>query len=216
MFQDGKEVHPITRKEMLTSFISFMNGHEFQVLLVGQNVKFDIRFILREVEKLGLLSSFEQAVSGYCDSILFFKSRLPDLTSYSQGVVCKEILGQSFRYDAHNAEADVTALSECLVKLGFETDWRMWSSSLESYTCQQKDKTNENLLREQLNKSGKKVSAAAVKHLIANKITLEMLKEQFKNREELLETLKNCFKRNSKKLSDEICSCLENLSSQDN
>jgi DNA polymerase III epsilon subunit-like protein len=214
MFQDGKEVHPITRKEMLTSFISFMNEHDFKVLLVGQNVKFDIRFILREVEKLGLISSFEEAVAGFCDSILFFKSRLPNLTSYAQGVVCKEVLGQSFQYDAHNAQADVSALSDCLVKLGYANDWREWSSSLESYTGQQKDKTNENVLSDQLKISGNKVSAAAVKHLVANKISFEMLKEQFHNREQLLETLKTCFKRNTKKLSDEVYSCLEKMCGQ--
>jgi DNA polymerase III epsilon subunit-like protein len=212
MFQDGKEVHPITRKELHTSFVSFMQEHDFKVLLVGQNVKFDIRFILREVNQLGLISSFEEAVAGFCDSIVFFKSRLPDLTSFAQGVVCKEVLGQQYQYDAHNAEADVIALSQCLDKLGFENDWRMWSCSLESYTFQQKDKTSEKTLSEQLQKSGNKVSAAAVKHLIASKINFDMLKELSADKEQLYEILRSCFKRNTKKLSDEVFSCLEKMS----
>nr|XP_057932552.1 uncharacterized protein LOC131131667 [Doryrhamphus excisus] len=99
-----------TLREVLVSFITFLQALG-RPLLVGHNIRrFDCRPLARALDETGLRASFESSISGCVDTLPLAREVLKEcgLRSFKQEHLVREILGMD--YKAHDALEDVRAL----------------------------------------------------------------------------------------------------------
>jgi DNA polymerase III epsilon subunit-like protein len=205
MKQNKIEVPYLTRREMIGGFLQFLEKQGGPVLLIGHNVKFDIRFLWREVLVTKKSSRFLKVVIGFCDSIAFFKSVLPNLSSYNQRGVCTSILGADFQYEAHTAQADVDALSLALDKAGFDINqaWK-FSTRMKSHIKSLKTNIQAKILIESVKGRGGKLTDTLAKNIVLAGHSAEKLEELAKNKSNFFKAVSGCFKRQAAKKTEEL------------
>uniref|UniRef100_A0A3Q3G239 exodeoxyribonuclease III n=1 Tax=Labrus bergylta TaxID=56723 RepID=A0A3Q3G239_9LABR len=97
-------------REVLVSFIAFLQMLE-RPLVVGHNIRrFDCRLLARALDELDLRAEFDSSISGCVDTLLLAREMLKDrdLKSFRQENLVRELLGVD--YKAHDALEDVRAL----------------------------------------------------------------------------------------------------------
>ena len=85
---------------------------QFQnTVLVGHNVlRFDAQILLHALDKTGNLDKFRKCVSGFIDTLDYFKATRPGMDSYTQENIARVLLHKD--YEAHDAVEDVSVLEE--------------------------------------------------------------------------------------------------------
>ncbi|KAG7522811.1 PML-like [Solea senegalensis] len=97
-------------REVLVSFIAFLQMLR-RPLLIGHNIRrFDCRLLYRALDELDLRAEFESSISGCVDTLPLAREMLKDrcLQSFRQENLVKELL--DVNYKAHDALEDVRAL----------------------------------------------------------------------------------------------------------
>ena len=109
VFHKGKPVHAEGAKEALQKFVTWLKNKKKPVVLFAHNAKsFDSKCIIYSLKKYDLLSSFQDGVLGFVDTLTLFKTVLPLREKYSQKSLVSDVLGIS--YGAYNSLEDVRAL----------------------------------------------------------------------------------------------------------
>ena len=86
----GKPVDSKSANEGLKSFVEWLKAKGMPVVLFAHNAKsFDCKRIIYSLQKCDLLSSFQSCVVGFVDTLILFKTILPQREKYSQKVWCQ-------------------------------------------------------------------------------------------------------------------------------
>ncbi|XP_061629323.1 uncharacterized protein LOC133477944 isoform X1 [Phyllopteryx taeniolatus] len=99
-----------TMREVLLSFVAFLQSLG-RPLLVGHNIRrFDCRLLARALDETGLRAQFEASVAGCVDTLPLARDVLKDcgMSSFKQEYLVKELMG--IDYKAHDALEDVRSL----------------------------------------------------------------------------------------------------------
>ena len=113
MCHRGKPVNTKNAKEALRNFIEWLKAKEGPVVLFAHNAKlFDCKHIIYSLKKCDLMSSFQSCVVGFVDTLILFKTILPQTEKHSQESLVRDLLGTSYR--AHDSLEDVRALQQLL------------------------------------------------------------------------------------------------------
>ncbi|XP_072241362.1 protein PML-like [Leuresthes tenuis] len=110
LFLHRQPVPTNSLKEVLVSFIAFLQMLG-RPLLVGHNIRrFDCPVLARVLDELDLTAEFESSLSGCVDTLPLAREMLKDrgLQSFRQESLVRELLGVD--YKAHDALEDVRAL----------------------------------------------------------------------------------------------------------
>lgn len=111
----GKSVDSKSAKEGLKSFVEWLKAKEMPVVLFAHNAKsFDCKRLIFSLQKCDLLNSFQSCVVGFVDTLILFKSVMPQREKYSQENLVSDLLGIS--YSAHDSLEDVRALQRLLLQ----------------------------------------------------------------------------------------------------
>lgn len=98
-------------KEALKNVIEWLKAKEGSVVLFAHNAKsFDCKRIIYSLKKCDLMSSFQSCVVGFVDTLILFKTILPQREKYSQESLVADLLGTSYR--AHDSLEDVRTLQQ--------------------------------------------------------------------------------------------------------
>jgi DNA polymerase III epsilon subunit-like protein len=196
LYQDGKQVDTMSREELISGFLDFLKRQEGKILIVGHKLSFDLRYLEAEIKNQKKVEEFNELVAGFCDSLDYFKYKLQNLMSHKLSLVCKEVLGPEFTFDAHNAMGDVLALQKCLEKTGFgEEQGRQFSISTKNHKINAAEAEKVNTLAATLKPAGKKISRAVIKNLVQNGFDLQQLKILVQDKPKFLKDVKCCFVR---------------------
>lgn len=110
LFLRHQPVFTNTLREILVSFIAFLQMFK-QPFLVGHNIRhFDCPLLVRALDRLELREQFGSSVSACVDTLPLAREVLSgrNLQSFSQEKLVRELLGVN--YKAHDALEDVRAL----------------------------------------------------------------------------------------------------------
>lgn len=98
-------------KEALKNVIEWLKAKEGPVVLFAHNAKsFDCKRIIYSLKKCDLMSSYQSCVVGFVDTLILFKTILPQREKYSQESLVADLLGTSYR--AHDSLEDVRTLQQ--------------------------------------------------------------------------------------------------------
>ncbi|KAE8296792.1 hypothetical protein D5F01_LYC05556 [Larimichthys crocea] len=107
----GDPVDTIPLRDAITSFITFLRGFHYPVVLAAHNARrFDAPVLTRVLRQFSLLQEFQHVVSGFLDTFLLSKNVFRGLGSYSQEYMVRHFLGKT--YNAHDAVEDARMLQE--------------------------------------------------------------------------------------------------------
>ena len=96
-------------KEAFEKFLAWLKAKKEKVVLFAHNAKcFDSKRIIYALKKYDLLSSFQECVLGFIDTLALFKKVFPGRQTYSQKCLVADLLGVS--YVTHDSLEDVKAL----------------------------------------------------------------------------------------------------------
>ncbi|XP_015243578.1 PREDICTED: protein PML-like [Cyprinodon variegatus] len=110
LFLHHRLVFTNTLKEVVVSFITFLQMLG-RPLIVGHNIRrFDCRLLAQALDDLNLRATFQASASGFVDTLPLARELLRDhgLQSFGQENLVRELLG--INYKAHDALEDVRAL----------------------------------------------------------------------------------------------------------
>lgn len=118
--------------EALKSFIEWLKAKEGPVVLFAHNAKlFDCKCINYSIRKCDLMSSFQSCVVGFVDTLVLFKTILPQREKYSLESLVADLLGTCYR--AHDFLEDVRALQQLVSYKEVNDDVIMESSFTMNY-----------------------------------------------------------------------------------
>lgn len=117
----GEKVDALSIRDGLRDFCSFLQKHSNSILIAHNGRKFDFPVMVWAASRVGMLDRLVECVFGCVDSLNVFRKVFPKLSSYRQVDLSKALLGDSYHYEAHNAIADVTTLSD-MVRMKEVTD----------------------------------------------------------------------------------------------
>ena len=110
----GKPVLAEQPREAFEKFLAWLKAKKEKVVLFAHNAKcFDSKRIIYALKKYDLLSSFQECVLGFIDTLALFKKVLPGRETYSQECLVADLLGVF--YVTHDSLEDVKALQRLLV-----------------------------------------------------------------------------------------------------
>ncbi|XP_006813185.1 DNA polymerase III PolC-type-like [Saccoglossus kowalevskii] len=115
VYHNRKVVPSTNLLRALERFCKWLSKYRNPLLVAHNAKRFDSRVIVQQADSVGYLPKLQQFIAGFVDSLPLFKLMCPDMTSYTQEHLVKEILHQS--YDAHNAVGDVRSLSDLISHL---------------------------------------------------------------------------------------------------
>ncbi|XP_067020326.1 DNA polymerase III PolC-type-like isoform X2 [Acropora muricata] len=122
-------------EEAFQKFLAWLNAKREKVVLFAHNAKrFDSKLIIYALKKYDLLSSFQECVLGFIDTLTLFKKALPDRKKYSQEKLVADLLGMS--YAAHNSLEDVKALQRLVSSQVFDRNQLIESSFSTEFAVQ--------------------------------------------------------------------------------
>ena len=105
----GEPVPAEQPREAFEKFLAWLKGKKEKVVLLAHNAKcFDSKRIIYALKKYNLLSSFQESVLGFIDTLALFKKVLPGRETYSQECLVADLLGVF--YVSHDSLEDVKAL----------------------------------------------------------------------------------------------------------
>ncbi|XP_060598062.1 uncharacterized protein LOC132751871 [Ruditapes philippinarum] len=104
----GKPVHAVSLRTALEQFLVWLEKRN-PCVLIGHNFRiFDFPRLVRSFELYNLLTSFQNCVIGFVDTLPLCKEQFPGLDKYSQEYRVKNLMNA--QYSAHNAFEDVCSL----------------------------------------------------------------------------------------------------------
>ncbi|XP_043287501.1 uncharacterized protein [Venturia canescens] len=117
LFLDDEKQTTVSLQTALSNFLRYLSGFQRQgpiILLAHNGTRFDFPIILRNMEKLNLMSEYRAVVAGFVDTLDVFKKVLPKRESYSQENLATALLNPDGHYHnrAHNAISDVLTLNQ--------------------------------------------------------------------------------------------------------
>ena len=123
----GKPVPAEEPKEAFEKFLAWLKAKKEKVVLLAHNAeRFDSKRIIYALKKYDLLSSFQECVLGFIDTLALFKKVLPGRVSYSQESLVADLLGVF--YVSHDSLEDVKALQRLVSCRGFDKNQLIESS----------------------------------------------------------------------------------------
>lgn len=208
MYQAGQLLKTLPKKNLLLQFIEFLIQHQKPVLLLAHNADFDLRLLRQELTAQDLTQEFLATFVGYCDTIMFFKAKLPKMSSYSLKAVCNQVMGEDFIFKEHDASGDVDALWKCLDKVGFGNDEIVkFSISSQAYLENVELLSKKKKLSQQLaerSAGSVKLTDATIKSLVTNNLDFNNLLELSRTEEEFSRIVTKCFKQRAKARCEEL------------
>ena len=121
------ETAPIN--QALQQFMEFLQKIPKPILLGHYCKKFDLPFLRFFLEENDLWATFLSVVVRYVDTWIVFKEEFPNMSSYKQVDLVRELLEEE--YEAHNALADVRALQKlCELKKDNLLDYRFGAKEI--------------------------------------------------------------------------------------
>ena len=129
--KNGEPVDTVDLKKCLSEFISYLDD-KGTPLCLGHNIKsFDCHIIINHLTKCNLVEAFSSSVLGFVDTLSLFKELFPNMKSYAQAELARNILNAE--YMAHDATEDVAALQSLVEHTEFSlAQLQSHSFSLES------------------------------------------------------------------------------------
>lgn len=126
MHVHNEKVITVSPREGFMGFLYFLKSIKKPCILLAYNgSRFDVPRIINLATTLGLLKELRLFVKGFCDSLLLFKSILPERQkekkSFSQNALVTDYLEKGDIMIAHNALNDVMMLNRLIRKLCKET-----------------------------------------------------------------------------------------------
>ncbi|XP_057335065.1 uncharacterized protein LOC130673868 [Microplitis mediator] len=117
LFLLGIEVETVSAKLATEGLLSFLKSTKQKNILIAHNcIRFDAPLIIRLMKQVDLLTEFRGIVSGFCDTLPLFKSKLPERKSkklsFKQSALAEEFLEADDLKNAHNAINDVSVLQK--------------------------------------------------------------------------------------------------------
>ncbi|XP_044595816.1 uncharacterized protein LOC123272868 [Cotesia glomerata] len=117
LFLLGIKVETISAKFAADGLLSFLKSTKQRVILTAHNcIRFDAPLIIRLMKQVGLLIEFKNIVSGFCDTLPLFKSKLPErkseILSFKQSALAEKYLQADDLKGAYNAINDVSVLQK--------------------------------------------------------------------------------------------------------
>ncbi|XP_037109644.1 uncharacterized protein LOC119124084 [Syngnathus acus] len=112
LYLHGRPVPTSPLREVLLSFLAFLQRLH-RPLLAGHNIRrFDCRPLTRALDETGLRAQFDASVAGYVDTLHLAREVLRDcgMRSFKQEYLVKELMGMN--YNAHDAFEDVLSLQK--------------------------------------------------------------------------------------------------------
>ena len=107
-------------KEVANLFVTWLQNIG-RCVLIAQNCRsFDAMRLFRSMSSVGMIQELESCVSGFIDTLPFFRKTYPELKKpkgpgHSQESVYKRVVGGT--YSAHDAMADSLSLMEIVTKM---------------------------------------------------------------------------------------------------
>jgi DNA polymerase III epsilon subunit-like protein len=109
----GKPVHAVSLRTALEQFLLWLEKRN-PCVLIGHNFRiFDFPRLVRSFELCNLLTSFQNCVIGFVDTLPLCKEQFPGLDKYSQEYLVKNLMNA--QYSAHNALEDVCSLQKLII-----------------------------------------------------------------------------------------------------
>ena len=131
----GKPVFAEEPEEAFQMFLAWLKDKREKVVLFAHNAKrFDSKLIIYALKKYDLLSSFQECVLGFIDTLILFKKALPGRKKYSQERLVADLLGIS--YAAHNSLEDAKALQRLVSCQAFDKNQLIESSFSTEFAVQ--------------------------------------------------------------------------------
>jgi DNA polymerase III epsilon subunit-like protein len=105
---EGKVVDTISRHDAWGGLVNFLLEIQKKIVLVGHNVGFDMRFLLKEASEVKLDGHISLLVHGFIDTLKVCREAFPGRSNYKQSEIANDLavtIGA-----AHNAVSDVMTL----------------------------------------------------------------------------------------------------------
>ncbi|ELU14671.1 hypothetical protein CAPTEDRAFT_186863 [Capitella teleta] len=114
MFAHGKELPAVDLSKAINDFINWLEetGQSSAIMVAHNGKRFDFPVLMTALMSANLTTQFNDRIAGFVDSLTVLKKVLPKRQSYSQPAIYRDLLNAD--YNAHDAAADVHALSEVL------------------------------------------------------------------------------------------------------
>lgn len=122
LYLNNSIIQTVSRQEGWERFKEYCKLHIGNIVFIGQNVKFDAKFIVRELLEFNLYQDLQDQILGFIDTLPLFRELLPNLSSHAEKSVVLHIMGPDYTYEAHNALADVTALRDVLLQMAVDNE----------------------------------------------------------------------------------------------
>lgn len=117
MLSHGIQVEHCSITQAVKDLIAWLRTNNFKnnIMIAHNGRKFDFPILMHSLDNIGMVDEFCAVVQACADSLKLVKLKLPRRSSYAQEELVREVLQKS--YNAHDAVADVIALSELLTTL---------------------------------------------------------------------------------------------------
>lgn len=115
LFLHGELLYTVVHRQAALKVVEFLQSFDRKVLLIAHNCNFDAERIIRFFQRLDLLSSFEDLILGFTDTLGLFKVQFPDRQSHKLSDLGQEMLNLNIE-NAHNAAVDIDLLEKLTVK----------------------------------------------------------------------------------------------------
>lgn len=112
----GKPVAAFGINDALERFWSFLGQFSCVVLVAHNGRRFDFPVLVSAVTSVGAIDKMFSKVSGFVDSLPFFKKAFEHQECYKQEYLVRKLLGVS--YSAHDANEDVETLGQLVFHAG--------------------------------------------------------------------------------------------------
>lgn len=139
MFYKETEVPSCSMQIALKSFLTFLEK-QGECILVAHNATFDAKFLVKNLHHFKLLQRARTTILGIVDTLRLTRKKLAEekksgrLLNFKLSTLATFVLGDTYNFDAHNAEADVAALQNILVAMNpTPTEISAASSSFSSF-----------------------------------------------------------------------------------
>ncbi|KAK0073150.1 hypothetical protein PV325_010197, partial [Microctonus aethiopoides] len=119
LYVHDKEVHTLSIKEALVSFLQFLMALSSQCLLVAHNARFDSSHLIYAIMSNNMVDAFSSVLVGFIDTLTIFKKYLPERKGrdmFKLEQLAKDIL-QINSTTFHDATYDVEILNKLVTVL---------------------------------------------------------------------------------------------------
>lgn len=99
----------------VTTILEFLKSFNKKVVLIAHNCEFDSNRLIRLVDNLSMLNSFEDIIFGFVDTLTLYRKKFPERKCHKLSNFGNDLLQLSTE-NAHNAAVDIDILEKLTAK----------------------------------------------------------------------------------------------------